>query len=987
MQRPAIPPDLLSESRQSSAETVQSLAQSNRANEFLLASSRILAEVGRHHTEALQRLAEFTSDYMDAVCNISVLHPGEDVIRPIALHHADERVTNAIKEAFANTIVTAGEGMVGKVIAEGIEIVQFSAAKDLREVTARFNPLIVPESFMYLPLQTARGVLGAINMVRLEGRPAFTQDDVDLIRRLASHTALFLDNAWLYEAQTAELELRTKTQEALQRANEVSNFLLNVSWLLSDLQADRNQALLKLTKAVALHFNVFCVVYLSDVDGVKLRPRAYYHGDRMVRDALKRVFDSEILENGLRAAKSVSAKGRPFIVRNASDMDVDSARMEPLLEPLAVGFWPLKGRESIGAICLCRLQGTSIFSDDELERAEQLARHLSMFLENMLLHDRQQREIARRQEAEQRLARNEDDLRTILNAIPINISRVSKDFRYKFLNESYRSMGMTPESLIGRHIIDLLGQEGLERIMPKLERVLKGELLNYDEHLTLANGLERHFNVVIAPDIDRDGNVQGFYSCTVDTTAKVEAERELRLSEERYRSLLLHSGDAFCLHKLSGEILDINAFATAILGYSREELLTMNISSIDLGWLSPDYPRRLASILPDVPITFDTRILHKDGHEVPVEVRFVKRVEQGEVLIQALVRDRTEKRQREERLRQSEERLRILVENVDDVIMTVDYNGVIQSVNKPKQGHTRDDVVGKSIFALMSSGEKARVSNELAAAQKSGKSFELLSRHTGPDGTAEWYLTNYCPVEGEQILVAVSRNITYMKEANLQVMNGMTVGQEQERRRLGAELHDGVGQILSSISLELSQIKDSSACNDKVRAQMEELGSRISEAINEVRNISHDLMPGVLESFGLSDAIREVCRNMRGREDITITCDLVDMSPSYPDAVETHLYRIAQELINNCVRHAHCTRVHVNLIDYGDSITLSVEDDGLGFDIEKPVNGIGLRNARSRASILGGTLSVESSGTSGTLVLVDIPKYQEDGNSKGLGGR
>jgi len=987
MDRHAISSDLASEKGVASAEKLRLLGQANRANEFLLASSRILAESGQHHTETLQRLAEFASGYMDAVCNISVLHPGEDLIRPIALYHGDERVMQAITEAFDRSTVSAGEGMVGKVIAEGVDIVQFMASHELRELAARFNPLIVPQSFMYLPLHTARGVLGAINMVRLEGTPAFTQHDVDLVRRLAVHAALFLDNAWLHESQTTELQLRTRAQEALQRANEVSNFLLNVSWLLSDLQADRNQVLLKLTKAVALHFNVFCVVYLSDVDDVKLRPRAFYHGDRPVREALQRVFDSEILENGLRAAESVSASGRPYIVRDASEMDIDSARMEPLLVPRAVGFWPVKGRESIGTICLCRLQEAPPFSDDELERAEQLSRHLSLFLENMLLHDRQQLEISRRQQAEQRLARNEEDLRTILDAIPVNISRVSKDLRYRFLNESYRKMGMSPEDLIGRHIIDLLGQEGLERIMPRLERVLQGELLNYDEQLTLTNGLQRHFNVVIAPDFDGNGNVQGFYSCTVDTTAKMEAERELRISEERYRSLLLNSGDAFCLHRFSGEILDVNDFVTNLVGYTREELLTMNIRSIDPGWLTPDYPKRLANIVPDVPITFDTTILHKDGHEIPVEVRFVKRVEEGEVLIQALVRDRTEKRLQEERLRQSEEQLRILFENVDDVIMTVDYSGIILSINNPKQGHTEEDVVGSSIFQLMSAEEGARVASELDIARKSCKSFEMLTRYTGPDGTAEWYLTNYCPVEGGDILVAVSRNITHMKESELQVMNGMTLGQEQERKRLGAELHDGVGQILSSISLELSQLKDSSACNESVRSQMEELGTRVTEAINEVRNISHDLMPGVLESFGLSDAIREVCRNMRGRAGISITFDGVDLASSYPEAVETHLYRITQELITNCVRHAHCHRVHVNLIDHGDALTLSVEDDGIGFNPETPVKGIGLRNARSRASILGGTLSVESSGTSGTLVLVDVPKYQENGNSKGLGGR
>jgi len=89
--------------------------------------------------------------------------------------------------------------------------------------------------------------------------------------------------------------------------------------------------------------------------------------------------------------------------------------------------------------------------------------------------------------------------------------------------------------------------------------------------------------------------------------------------------------------------------------------------------------------------------------------------------------------------------------------------------------------------------------------------------------------------------------------------------------------------------------------------------------------------------------------------------------------VETNIYRIVQELVSNAVRHAHCSQVFISLIDHGGSLSLSVEDDGVGFDAQQHHNGIGLSNLRSRTSILGGSLSVESSSTSGTLIHIEIP--------------
>jgi PAS domain S-box-containing protein len=535
-------------------------------------------------------------------------------------------------------------------------------------------------------------------------------------------------------------------------------------------------------------------------------------------------------------------------------------------------------------------------------------------------------------------------------------------------------MGFNPEEYVGQHIQSIIGIDTVHRLLPKFEMVLQGKTLSYEEHVSMTNGEDRFFNVFMAPDIQEEGDIIGFYVCTVDKTERWEAERELAISEERYRSLLLNSGDAFCFHRITGEILDVNVFATTLLGYSREELLSMRINQIDFNWNTPLYLHRLEKVISDTPITIETLVYRKDGTPIPVEVRFVKRIEHGQLMVQALVRNRTDKYEQEQLLRKSEERLRILIENVDDIIITLDWEGTILSINKTQQGHSLKETIGSNVYVGMEEDVKERMKKCMLVAKETGQAFELLHRHRGPDGTIEWYLTHYCPVQGGQMLVCVSRIITHLKESELQIMNGMTLGQEQERKRLGAELHDGVGQILSAISLELSQMGKSLSSIEETQSQLVELNNRVTEAIHEVRNISHDLMPSVLESFGLEEAIREVCRNMQERTGIKIQFNPIDLQPKYFESIETHVYRISQELILNGVKHAHCSEMYVSLIDDEDVISLTVEDDGIGFDTSISSNGIGLKNVKSRVSILRGTLSVESSNTSGTFIHVELPK-------------
>ena len=227
--------------------------------------------------------------------------------------------------------------------------------------------------------------------------------------------------------------------------------------------------------------------------------------------------------------------------------------------------------------------------------------------------------------------------------------------------------------------------------------------------------------------------------------------------------------------------------------------------------------------------------------------------------------------------------------------------------------------------------------------------------------------------------IVIVRDVTAERSKELSVMNAVLQGQEQERKRLGAELHDGIGQVLSAIALQVSQIREEILEEDvnTIITDLTSLNQNLQEAIREVRNISHDLMPEVLESFGLKEAINQICTNLQDRSGINVMFDYVDLEERYSQQVEVNLFRVAQELLNNIQKHASCSKVFVSLIDYGDSVNFTVEDDGVGFNIEEASDGIGLSNVISRINSISGQIDIESSENSGTLVNIDVPKRNE----------
>jgi len=196
--------------------------------------------------------------------------------------------------------------------------------------------------------------------------------------------------------------------------------------------------------------------------------------------------------------------------------------------------------------------------------------------------------------------------------------------------------------------------------------------------------------------------------------------------------------------------------------------------------------------------------------------------------------------------------------------------------------------------------------------------------------------------------------------------------QEEERTRVAKDLHDGIGQQIGAVSLHFQALSNKViSISDDLQNDIDKIKKIISDTGTDVRNISHRMMPRALTELGLIDALDDMLDISFSNSNITCNFEHHNMDERLPQNIEIGLYRIAQELINNILKHSGAKNVDVQLVKKEKHCILFIQDDGKGIDT-KDTDGIGIRNMNSRLNVLNGELNLESDSDSGTTAIVRI---------------
>ena len=207
--------------------------------------------------------------------------------------------------------------------------------------------------------------------------------------------------------------------------------------------------------------------------------------------------------------------------------------------------------------------------------------------------------------------------------------------------------------------------------------------------------------------------------------------------------------------------------------------------------------------------------------------------------------------------------------------------------------------------------------------------------------------------------------------------------EERERRAISRELHDEVGQSLSALLLEIENIRGASLDGTSLRQRLDKIKVLAENCLNEIRDMALLLRPSMLDDLGLIPALEWQAREVSKRTGMFVETIEENVSDNLPDEHRTCVYRIVQEALNNCSKHAYAKNVRVVVRQEQRHLRVSIEDDGRGFEPQR-VRGLGLVGMNERVTQLRGTLKVESDPARGTRIEVDLPFPDEQTHRKGL---
>ena len=371
--------------------------------------------------------------------------------------------------------------------------------------------------------------------------------------------------------------------------------------------------------------------------------------------------------------------------------------------------------------------------------------------------------------------------------------------------------------------------------------------------------------------------------------------------------------------------------------------------------------------------------------------------EDGEVVaVNTVVQDITSRKQMERALRESEATARAYLESASQAVLGVDRNGSIVLANAMAEetfGYSREELIGKSVETMLPErfrGQHAAHRGGYFAEPRRrtmGAGLELFAqRKDGSPFPVDVSLSHIDTPNGRLALAFVSdiservRALENLREAESvrALTAGLLRGQEQERRRISRELHDGLNQRLAALSMDLSALDGRIADAAAARERLHSIEERVVAISDEVRRISHELHPSILEHAGFVAALRSHCREFSKQTGIQAYVATENVPEPVDPSIGTSLFRLSQEALQNVAKYSEATEVRLSVSGTDQGIRLSIVDNGKGFNIAlaRTRDGLGLVSMNERARSLGGRFSIESPAQGGVAIAVWVPLSQ-----------
>lgn len=388
------------------------------------------------------------------------------------------------------------------------------------------------------------------------------------------------------------------------------------------------------------------------------------------------------------------------------------------------------------------------------------------------------------------------------------------------------------------------------------------------------------------------------------------------------------------------------------------------------------------------------RILRSDGTYGVYYIRgFILRNELGlPVKLIGTLFDLTSIKKYQEDLAESENRLRTIVQTEPECIKLVDRNGIILEMNPAGlemiEAKNSEQVIGKNVLSLIHDAYKLEYQKFSNLVFDEGRPFKYEFEITTLTGTNRWVESHVVPMRnssGEIISsLAITRDISIQKNAQqeMSLMNEqlrllsshLLKVREEERTKISREIHDELGQQLTSLKIDLSWLRRKLPKEiDQLDSKVENMITLVDDTVKTVRRISTELRPGILDDLGLVAALEWQSQEFQKRTGIHTDFSTSLADDPYEKATATGIFRVYQESLTNIARHSGASNVNSSLIRKHGNIILTISDNGHGIDKKtlKSPKTLGLLGMQERATMMGGNLQIKSND--GTQIVLTVP--------------
>lgn len=509
---------------------------------------------------------------------------------------------------------------------------------------------------------------------------------------------------------------------------------------------------------------------------------------------------------------------------------------------------------------------------------------------------------------------------------------------------------------------------------------------------------------------------------------KHEAEKSLRESEERYRTLVETATDGIITLDAGGAIISCNAATERMFGYRREDLLGRKVTMLIPAWFEDreSAPDRIESRrAPGEGLRRDVTGRRRQGAEFPLEVAVSRSSIAGEACYMGILRDVSERKRAEAELRWRAD----LLEQTHEAVIVWRMGGGILYWNRGATelyGWTVAEATGRSVHRLLESElpcppadfdrrllEAGRWYGEVRQRTKEGKTVLVETRMVPiPDGPEDVLVLEanrdvtdrhaihekVCRLaeELEQRVAERTRELVTSQDLLRALASELTVTEQRERRRVATELHDYLAQLLVCAHLKVSQARPKQN-NPETEGWLDQATEVLQQALSYTRSLVAQLTPMVLHEFGLPSAIRWLAEQMHKHQlTVEVEIDAADALPLAEDEAIL-LFQSVRELLINVSKHARVDRATVRLSVTDGTLRIEVQDEGKGFDpvdrkppdddpaeLERSAR-FGLFSIQERMKALGGWFAIASTPETGTTAAMTLP-LRERTEARGQGG-